>query len=147
MAALTPTGPDKVEVLANIDLTLAWNLEGPDLPAVDIALSLIEQFTEYGRTVADELRTLLLGIPADSDAVISARAALGEASRRLHLPPPSSTPHAAGQRAQNLARLVQGLVRAAGRVAEEQARVRRPRPTPWGSRLPARSTTCPPDGA
>ncbi|MBT2405589.1 hypothetical protein J7I97_05340 [Streptomyces sp. ISL-87] len=123
---MTPVAPDKVEVLSNVDKALAWDLAGPDLPAVDVALDMVEQFTEKGRIVADGLRTLVLSIPVDSDAGISAQATLNEASRRLYLSPPSGTPRTAGHRAQNLARLVQGLYRAVERVTEEQARSARP---------------------
>ncbi|MFF5567693.1 DUF6415 family natural product biosynthesis protein [Streptomyces sp. NPDC012623] len=126
MAPLTPAVPDEVEILAKVDMTLARNLEGPDLPAVDISLAEVEQFIAYGRTLADELRTLVLSISADSDAWISAQATLSESVRRLHLAPPPGTPHAAARRAQNLARLVKGLLRSAGRVTKEQTHTTHP---------------------
>lgn len=129
MASLTSAVPDKVQVLANVETVLAWNLtNSPGFPAADVALGMVEQLTVYGRIIADDLRTQCLNIPADSVAGRSAQATLSEASRRLHLPPPASTPQAAGHRAQNIARLVQGLLRAVGEVGEvgeEQARTRR----------------------
>jgi hypothetical protein len=85
---------------------------------------MVEQFTDYGRIAADDLRTLCLSIPADSDTRRSAQATLNEASRRLYLSPPNATRQAAAHRAQNIARLVQGLLRATGQVREEQAAAR-----------------------
>ncbi|MEE1797521.1 DUF6415 family natural product biosynthesis protein [Streptomyces sp. JV176] len=128
MAALTAGVPDKVEILALVESALAWDLNGGILPTGNDALRMAEQFADYGRIVADDLRTLVLSIPADSDVAIRAQATLSEASRRLPLPPPPDTPRAAGRRAQNLARLVQGLCRAAGRITEEQARTVRRTP-------------------
>ncbi|MFJ2217654.1 DUF6415 family natural product biosynthesis protein [Streptomyces sp. NPDC101062] len=117
--------PDRAEILATTDVVLNWSPKDPGLPAVDAVQSVVEQLTEYGRSIAGQLPTQILSIPADSGAGISARAALGEASGRLNLPPPAGTLYAAVHRAQNLARLVQALCRAAGLVAEERARIAR----------------------
>ncbi|GHF33445.1 hypothetical protein GCM10010218_13180 [Streptomyces mashuensis] len=125
MASLTAAVPGKAEIRAHVDMVLAWNLNGPALPALDSALCMIEQLTDYGRIVANDLRAQCLKVPADSDARHNAQATLGEASRRLHLPPPYRTPQAAGRRAQNIARLVNALLRAVGEVSREQARTRR----------------------
>jgi DNA-binding CsgD family transcriptional regulator len=122
MAALTPAVPDKVEIVLLAEAATSWDLNGQSLPDLDDALALVEQFTDYGRIVADDLRTLCLSIPADSSVGVSAQATLSEASRRLYLPPPSATQQPAARRAQNLARLVQALVRATGEVSEVQAR-------------------------
>lgn len=132
MAALTPAVPDKAEVLPLVEAALAWDLNGPHLPAVQDALSMAEQFTNHARTIADDLRTRSLGIPADSDAGSGAQATLGEAARRLSLKPlaPSAAPRSAAHRAQNLARLVQALNRAIDHVGEEQARSRPVRTPP-----------------
>ncbi|MFF4543643.1 DUF6415 family natural product biosynthesis protein [Streptomyces sp. NPDC001406] len=128
MAALTPSVPDKVEVLANVETVLAWDVKGLERPSLQDATGMVEQFTEFGRTVAEDLRTQCLGIPADSEAGRSAQTILGEADRRLYASPPNPlSQQAATHRAQNLARLVKGLLRAAGQVSEEQARAA-PRP-------------------
>ncbi|WP_243088613.1 DUF6415 family natural product biosynthesis protein [Streptomyces sp. 891-h] len=103
-------------------MVLAWNLEGPAPPPVDVALSLARQFTEYGRIVADDLRAQCQLLPGDSYAVRCAGVTLGEASRRLQLALPDRTPQAAGHRAQNIARLLKALLRAVGEVGEGQAR-------------------------
>ncbi|WP_208874845.1 DUF6415 family natural product biosynthesis protein [Streptomyces sp. PBH53] len=125
MAPLTIAVPTQAEVLASVETVLRWDVNGDDLPAVDVVVGLVEQFTEYGRVIADDLRVQCLSIPADSDAGLSAAAILGEASRRLHLPPPYRTPQASVHRAQNIARLVKALLRAAGTVGEAQALTRR----------------------
>ncbi|MET7716309.1 hypothetical protein [Streptomyces sp. NPDC005407] len=126
MVALTPIVPDKVEILALVEAAVPWDLSGPDLPTVQVSLDMAEQFTHYGRIVADDLRTQCLGIPADSAVGRSAQATLSEAARRLNLKPLARTAgqRSAARRAQNLARLVQALNRAIDRVIEEQARSR-----------------------
>ncbi|MEU1273505.1 DUF6415 family natural product biosynthesis protein [Streptomyces sp. NPDC005799] len=123
MAALSPTVPNEAEILLVVEAALQWDLNSTDLPPVDVALDMAEQFTRYGRMVADELRTQCLRIPADSDAGLGAQATLGEAARRLNLKPlaRSAAPRSAAHRAQNLARLVQALNRAMDQVREEEA--------------------------
>ncbi|MFC5804518.1 DUF6415 family natural product biosynthesis protein [Streptomyces formicae] len=129
MAALTPAAPDKVEVLANIETVLAWDLRGPAHPSVEDAMGMVAQFTEFGRIVAEDLRTQCLGIPADSGAGRSGHTILGEADRRLHASPPNPlSQQAATHRAQNLARLIQALNRATGEVGKEQAKTRSAEP-------------------
>ncbi|MGW7283160.1 DUF6415 family natural product biosynthesis protein [Streptomyces sp. NPDC054844] len=123
MAALTPA-VDKDEVLPLVEAVLSWDLRDQDMPAVETALALIEQFTISGRAIADELRDRCLSIPVDSAAGVSAQAALGEATRRLYLPPPSATPLAAAQRAQNLGRLLQRLFEVTDEVSTECASLR-----------------------
>ncbi|MFP3991023.1 hypothetical protein U9R90_26855 [Streptomyces sp. E11-3] len=122
MAAVTPVS-DQAEILALIEAVLTWDpygVEGP--PDYDLALSRAEQFTAYGRVVAEELRTLCRDVPADCDVVRSARSTLGEADRRLYLPPPSATRPAAVVRAQNIVRLVHALLHATAQVHEARAR-------------------------
>lgn len=123
MAPLTSMVPDKVEVLANVNTVLDWDLNAPDFPSVEDTETLVEQFTEYGRVLAEDLRTLCLSIMADSEAGISAHSILGEADGRLEAPLPSPlAPRHAARRAQNLARLIRGLLRATGKVREAQER-------------------------
>ncbi|MBL1285636.1 hypothetical protein JKV81_02070 [Streptomyces sp. For3] len=122
--SLTSPVPDKVEVLALVEAALSWDVDSPALPTVKNALAMAQQFTDFGRIVADDLEAKLLGLPADF--CIGARATLGEASRRLYLRPLAQTaaPRSAAHRAQNLARLVQALSRAFGEVYREQVRSR-----------------------
>ncbi|WP_326682028.1 DUF6415 family natural product biosynthesis protein [Streptomyces sp. NBC_01237] len=120
MASLTDSVPDKVEVLAIVETALAWDLSGSDLPPADVTLGMVEQLTTYGRVVAIALRTMCLSLPAESEARLGAQATLSEAGRRLYLPPPEGTRPAAARRARNVARLVQGLLRATHQVSAEQ---------------------------
>ncbi|WP_406153192.1 DUF6415 family natural product biosynthesis protein [Streptomyces sp. NBC_01023] len=122
----TSAVPDKVEVLALVEAALSWNVDSPELPAVKDALAMAQQFTDFGRVVADDLEAQLRSLPADSELCIGARATLGEASRRLYLRPLAQTaaPRSAARRAQNLARLVQALNRTFGEVGREQVRSR-----------------------
>lgn len=110
--------------LTTVQQVLAWDTAGPNLPDLHHCQLAVELLAEQGRAVADELRTQCLGVSAHSDAGVVAQAALGEASRRLHLPLPSPTPRATAHRAQNLARLVQSLTNAASEVAKERQRPR-----------------------
>ncbi|MFD4986464.1 DUF6415 family natural product biosynthesis protein [Streptomyces sp. NPDC058374] len=123
MAPLSVDTPDKVEVLPLVEEALGWDLDGAELPSISEALDLASQFTAYGRVVADDLRAQCQSIPSDSDARLGARATLSEANARLYLKPlaVTTTPRNAAARAQNLARMVQALHRATGRVGEEQA--------------------------
>ncbi|MFF8789203.1 DUF6415 family natural product biosynthesis protein [Streptomyces sp. NPDC015125] len=123
MAALTTKALGTDEVLALVETALSWDLHGAGLPAVEDALSMAEEFTRYGRGIVEDLRTQCLDILADSEAAARAQATLGEASRRLYLQPlaGSASPRSAAQRAQNLARLVQSLLRAIELVAQAQA--------------------------
>ncbi|MFI1201638.1 DUF6415 family natural product biosynthesis protein [Streptomyces sp. NPDC020883] len=123
MAALTPVTPDKAEVLSLVEAVLAWDVSGSNLPELEESLGLFEQFTAYGRVVAEDLRTLCVNVPAESGAGRSVRATLGESGRRLYLPAPT-TRRSAACLAQNLARLVQALNRATGVVGVEQAKAR-----------------------
>ncbi|MGW2917698.1 DUF6415 family natural product biosynthesis protein [Streptomyces angustmyceticus] len=115
------------EVLALVETALSWDLHSADLPAVKDSLSMAQKFTGYGRAVVDQLRTQCLNIVADSDVAARATATLGEASRRLRLRPlaVSASPRSAAQRAQNLARLVQSLLRAVEQVNEARALITR----------------------
>lgn len=126
-----PALPDKVEILSLVERALSWDLDRVQLPPVEVTLKLADDFTAYGRVVADDLSALVAALPADSKVGRSARATLSEAARRLTLKPlaPSAAPRSAAQRSQNLARLVQALNRAIGLVGDEQARPR-PRGTP-----------------
>ncbi|MGA5266258.1 DUF6415 family natural product biosynthesis protein [Streptomyces lydicamycinicus] len=118
---------DDAEVLALVATALSWDVHGTDLPAVEDALSMAKEFTSYGRIILDDLRTQCLNLVADSDIAAIAHATLGEASRRLYLRPlaGSTSPRSAAQRAQNLARLVQSLLRAVGQVSEARALITR----------------------
>ncbi|MFI9078771.1 hypothetical protein ACIGW8_20225 [Streptomyces sioyaensis] len=122
MAALTTKSLDADEILALVETALSWDVHGAGLPAVEDALSMAKEFTIYGRGIVEDLRTQCLDILADEVAV-RAQATLGEASRRLYLRPlaGSASPRSAAQRAQNLARLVQSLLRAVEQVDRAQA--------------------------
>ncbi|MEN8656097.1 hypothetical protein ABCR94_37385 [Streptomyces sp. 21So2-11] len=118
--------PNKVEVLALVEAALSWDVDSPELPAVKDALAMAQQFTDFGRIVAEDLEAQMLSLPADSELCLGGRATLVEASRRLYLRPLAQTaaPRSAAHRAQNLARLVQTLDRAFGEVCYEQVRSR-----------------------
>lgn len=122
----TSAVPDKVEILVLVEAALSWDVDGPELPTVKNALTMAQQFTDFGRIVADDLEAQLPNLPADSELCIGARATLGEASRRLYLRPLAQTaaPRSAARRAQNLARLVQALNHTFGEVCHEQVRSR-----------------------
>ncbi|WP_328373277.1 hypothetical protein OG800_50005 (plasmid) [Streptomyces sp. NBC_00445] len=125
MGPLTPDVPaelGKDEIVLLAEAAAGWELTGQNLPPLSHALALVEQFTEYGRMAADDLRTLCLSIPADSNAGVIAQSTLIQAARQLYSPPPHASQLIAARRAQNLARLVQALNRATERVREAQAR-------------------------
>ncbi|MFE4610859.1 DUF6415 family natural product biosynthesis protein [Streptomyces niveus] len=126
MNALTPAVCDKAEMLPLIEKALSWDLSGPELPVAEAALDMAERFTPFGRNTAEDLRALCLSIPADSHAHVGAQATLTEAARRLNLKPLARTTgqRSAAQRAQNLARLVQALLRATGDVVALTATVK-----------------------
>lgn len=138
-ADLPQAVPDKVEILSLVETALSWDLDSTALPPVEDALDMTKQFTDYGRVIADDL-TRILSIAGDSHARLGAQATLSEAGRRLNLKPlaRSAAPRSAAHRAQNLARLVQGLLRATHQVgiiplcrpalAEEGSRGQRLRP-------------------
>lgn len=109
--------------MATIDRVLAWDLTRPELPSPEGALILLNQLIHYGGILATDLSALCLPLPADSEAGHTAKAALGEASRRLSLPAPPCTPQAAAHRTQNTARLLRALLRAVEAVAEEEAHI------------------------
>lgn len=117
---------DPDEILGTVRTVLTWDLNSPDLPATDVTLGMLDQLTSHGRTLATDLGHLYLALPPDSEAVHTAKAALGEASRRLRLrlTAQARTQHAA-QRAQNTARLVRALLRATEAARQELARPRR----------------------
>ncbi|MFI9052407.1 DUF6415 family natural product biosynthesis protein [Streptomyces sp. NPDC053427] len=122
MAALTTKALDTDEILALVKTALSWDVHGAGLPAVEDALSMAQELTSYGRGIVEDLRTQCLDILADSEVAVRAQATLGEASRRLYLRPleGSASPRSAAQRAQNLARLVQSLLRAVVQVDQAQ---------------------------
>ncbi|GAA3082902.1 hypothetical protein ACFQ0X_22155 [Streptomyces rectiviolaceus] len=125
-AVSAPAVPDKVEILALVERALSWDLDNSALPPVEDALELAKWFTAYGRIVAADLDVLLSDIPTDSHVGGGAQATLSEAGRRLTLKPlaPTAAPRSAARRTQNLARLIQALNRAVGRIGEEQVRSR-----------------------
>ncbi|WP_405591928.1 hypothetical protein [Streptomyces sp. NBC_01092] len=122
MAAVTPTVPGKAEILPLVETALAWDLKGPRLPSVIVALGMVETLTEFGRAVAEDLRAGCLNIPADSEAGTGAQATLGQAAGRLYLSPPHASQKLVAHRAQNLAHLIHRLVEATEEVRQEQER-------------------------
>ncbi|WP_371792989.1 DUF6415 family natural product biosynthesis protein [Streptomyces sp. NBC_01471] len=110
--------PDKVQILALVKTSLCWNLNSSDdLPALAVSLDVLEQCTSYGQALEGDLRERCDGLPVQSAAYRRAQETLGEAGRRLHGPAPARTAFAAARRAQNVARLVQTLLRVTGSAA------------------------------
>lgn len=121
MAALISPVPDTDAALGLVEEALGWDLNG-ELPPVTDIMDSVEKITVYGRQVADHLedeRGQLCGV-AVSGLRLSAQTVLGEASRRLYLPPPRVTQSAAAHRAQNSARIVKRLVEVTHEVCRAQ---------------------------
>ncbi|MER5740152.1 hypothetical protein ABT117_31435 [Streptomyces sp. NPDC002262] len=92
---------------------LAWAPDGEDRPSLDRAVTAVHQLNAYGERLRDAVQA---GVRPDSpDRTL---AVLGEARRRLGQPLTSPVPpfvfttDAVVRRAQNLARLVAGLLSA-----------------------------------
>lgn len=113
--------PDKVETLALVETVLSWDLNRGSLPEVDVSLDLVKAFTAYGRVLEGELAAVCRRLPADSDLRCGPQATLSEAARRLYMPPPGCSERGAAHRAQNLARLIQALLRGTGSAAPAPA--------------------------
>ncbi|MFE7317829.1 DUF6415 family natural product biosynthesis protein [Streptomyces sp. NPDC057555] len=121
MAALTAPAAGKAEILLLVEAVLAWGPQALLAPSRDEAHYTVGKFTAHGRLIAGQLRALLHNSPADPHIAVRARAALGEADRRLPLPPPI-TQQQAVLRAQNLGRLIKALYRAVDLLVDEEAR-------------------------
>lgn len=126
--ALPAAGTPEYQVVmegirADTALVLAWHLTGPaaDLPPVDVAEDLLDQVRAHGRALAARLEFDYRTLPPTSQAAAVARIVLGETARRLDELPPAQTSRAVAGRAQNLARLVRALDRAAIAVRAETA--------------------------
>ncbi|MEV7383867.1 DUF6415 family natural product biosynthesis protein [Streptomyces lydicus] len=119
--ALPLTVPDKVETLSLVETVVSWDLNRGSLPETDISLKLVKEFTAYGRVLGGDLATVCRRLLADSDLRCGAQATLREAARRFHMPPPGGSARGAAHRAQNLARLVQALLRGTGSAAPAAA--------------------------
>jgi DNA-binding NarL/FixJ family response regulator len=116
-----PTSEEEARTVALIDTVLGWDVNNGDLPGPDYSLKLIGRFREYGRTLELDLQAVASELPYDPDVHRSALATLGEASRRLDEPDPDRQKQPAARRAQNLARLLQGLRRALAKSATTPA--------------------------
>ncbi|WP_435244248.1 DUF6415 family natural product biosynthesis protein [Streptomyces sioyaensis] len=112
---------DKVETLSLVETVLSWDLNRGSLPETDVSLKLVKEFTDYGRVLEGDLATVCRRLPADSDLRCGAQATLSEAARRFHMPPPGGSARGAAHRAQNLARLIQALLRGTGSGAPAAA--------------------------
>lgn len=110
-------------IRAVVDRVLAWDLAGPaaDLPGTDVAADLLDQLTAHARNLSARLEFDYRMLPPSSQARPTATAVLGEASRRLDQRSPVHTMPAVAGRAQNIARLVRALARAADAVRSETA--------------------------
>ncbi|MFJ9416708.1 DUF6415 family natural product biosynthesis protein [Streptomyces sp. NPDC101227] len=117
MTGLTPVSPHKAELLPLVETVLSWDLNRGSLPEVDVSLDLVKAFTAYGRVLEGDLAAVCRRLPADSDLRRGTQATLSEAARRLYMPPPVGSERGAAQRAQNLARLIQALLRGTGSAA------------------------------
>ncbi|MCL7493074.1 DUF6415 family natural product biosynthesis protein [Streptomyces sp. MCA2] len=120
-AALTRVVPDKAAMLPLVETVLSWDLNRGSLPEVDVSLNLVKAFTAYGRVLEGELAAVCCRLPADSDLRCGPQATLSEAGRRLYMPPPGCSERGAAHRAQNLARLIQALLRGTGSAAPAPA--------------------------
>ncbi|MFJ5734722.1 DUF6415 family natural product biosynthesis protein [Streptomyces microflavus] len=124
----TPSvGPDalRAEARASAAEVLLWGTGGHQPPAVDAAVSAMNRLNSYGADLRDALNARCSEMPTGSGPYRSAEAILGEASRRLGQPPLGGK-DAVVRRAQNLARLVDGLLRALGYEEDTAARSREP---------------------
>lgn len=113
--------PDKVETLSLVETVLSWDLNRESLPEIDVSLKLVKEFTAYGRVLEGNLATVCRRLAADSDLRCGAQATLSEAARRFHMPPPGGSARGAAHRAQNLARLIQALLRGTGSASPAAA--------------------------
>lgn len=96
-------------------IVLGWAQDG-ELPHLEEAENAVVRFTAYGMDLRAAVIAVCRSLPRDSDRYASTEATLGEADRRLNLPPPAKDATAATSRAQNLARLVQALIAAVERT-------------------------------
>ncbi|OKJ55933.1 DUF6415 family natural product biosynthesis protein [Streptomyces sp. CB02115] len=115
-------GPGGVRTESARKLTkkvLAWSTseeKAPTLEEADTALALL---TTYGKEFRDTVTTAYHQLPAGSAVAERVQATLGEASRRLDHPLPERTRKAVVGRAQNIARLLEALLRAAATTEHE----------------------------
>lgn len=102
----------RTEARALVAEVQAWGTNSSELPTTDEATTAMNRLNSFGAEMRDAVNALCVGLPAGSGPYRSAQAILGEASRRLGRPPLGGTSEAVVRRAQNLARLVHGLLRA-----------------------------------
>ncbi|MEU8560570.1 DUF6415 family natural product biosynthesis protein [Streptomyces cyaneofuscatus] len=103
---------------------LAWSTSEGNAPTLDEADSALALLTTYAKETRDTVTMACHRLPADSAVADRVQATLGEASRRLDHPLPARTCEAVVGRAQNIARLLEALLRAA--VTTEHEGVDRP---------------------
>ncbi|MFD4482376.1 DUF6415 family natural product biosynthesis protein [Streptomyces sp. NPDC058257] len=104
----------------------AWGTDGHELPAKGEATRALDRLNSYGADLRDAVNVRCSELPKGSDLHLGAQVILGEADRRLGQPPLGATTEDVVRRAQNLARLVHGLLRALGAEADTAARCREP---------------------
>lgn len=90
----------------------AWGNNGSELPATGEMTTATDRLNSYGADLRDAVNALCVDLSTESEPYRNAQAILGEASRRLGQPPLGAGIEAVVRRAQNLARLVDGLLRA-----------------------------------
>lgn len=105
---------------------LLWGTEGHELPSTDEATSAMNRLNSDGADLCDAVNARCRELPTGSGPYRRAQVILGEASRRLGRPPLGAKADAVVRRAQNLARLVDGLLRALDTEADTAARSREP---------------------
>lgn len=98
MAAASPFAPAKIEALPLIETPLSRDLDAENSPVFDAGLDLVEQFADYGRVFADDLRTPCLQVPVVLDLCFQALATLGVVTGRVSAPPARATDAAARKR-------------------------------------------------
>ncbi|MHB6911386.1 hypothetical protein [Streptomyces sp. DB-54] len=115
-----PPTADGDEALSLITVAAAWTPRGSEVPDGETVREAIDRLTVHGRDRSACLRALLgrCGVPEPELARV--RATLGEAERRLPLPPPLALPQAV-VRAQSLGRLIEALDRALSLLRDEEA--------------------------
>lgn len=103
-----------------------WGTNGSELPTADEATTAMHRLNSYGEGLRDAVSGVRDRQPTASGSSRSAQPILGEASRRLGGPPLGGTAEAVVRRAQNLARLVHGLLRALDAEADTALRHHEP---------------------
>ncbi|MGQ4490861.1 DUF6415 family natural product biosynthesis protein [Streptomyces sp. SAS_281] len=100
----------------------AWGKNGSELPETEEVATATDRLNSYGADLRDAVNAQCVDLSTESEPYRSAQAILGEASRRLGQPALGAGAEAVVRRAQNLARLVDGLLRALEAEADTAGR-------------------------